>query len=452
MNKFNYKTIFSDNLETLRDLLKIKSIYDEKSVSKNAPYGKGVKDALLFMEKLAKKDGFIVKEYDNQAISISNIDNPKSRFDIASHLDVVAVDDKWSVDPFGAVVKDGKIYGRGTNDMKTAGFLTYIALKMLKEKYPETKNEIRLVFGSDEERTMNDMRYYRSKVSEPLFAFSPDGVFPMAIGEKGALMWSLTGKYKGEIEYLDGGIQCNIVAPSCKVILKDDKYLEDIQKYLKRHRIKGSARFIDGKCVLETTGLATHSSRAWNGVNATIKALDVIGNVTNDKLAINLCSLFKPCFGDGFDSNYGKKFETCLTVNLGRLHIENGKVDAQVDCRYPSNVNSKDITKLVKDKCIIKASLDYDDPPTLNDENDPYVKCLLDNYREISKDMAKPIVSGGVSYSKVFKHCVTYGINTLRDPRVAHTADEYVKINKCVKALKIYYNAIEKLAFLEEDK
>jgi len=308
------------------------------------------------------------------------------------------------------------------------------------------------LFGSDEERTMNDMRYYRSKVSEPLFAFSPDGVFPMAIGEKGALMWTLKGKYQGEIEYLDGGIQCNIVAPHCKIVLKDDKYLLALQKYLKKHRIKGSAKFYEGKCILETDGLAVHSSRAWNGSNAIIKALQAVADVCKDEFASNLCCLFKACYGDGFDANYGKKFETCLTVNLGKLHIENNKVDGQVDCRYPSGVDSKDITKLVKDKCLVKVILDYDDPPTLNDENDPYVKCLLDNYRKITKDMSAPVVSGGVSYSKVFKHCVTYGINTLHDPRIAHQIDEYVKISKCVKALKIYYNAIEKLAFLEEDK
>ena len=146
----DYKKIFEENLETLRDLLKINSIYDGNSVSLTTPYGKGAKDALLFMENLAKKDGFIVKEYDNQAISISYVEKDDKRIDIASHLDVVAVDDKWTVNPFGAVIKDGRIYGRGTSDMKTAGFLTYLCLKLLREKYPDTTNEICIVFGSDE--------------------------------------------------------------------------------------------------------------------------------------------------------------------------------------------------------------------------------------------------------------------------------------------------------------
>ncbi len=34
------------------------------------------------------------------------------------HIDVVPAGDGWTVDPFAAVVRDGKIFGRGTCDMK----------------------------------------------------------------------------------------------------------------------------------------------------------------------------------------------------------------------------------------------------------------------------------------------------------------------------------------------
>ncbi len=37
---------------------------------------------------------------------------------INGHFDVVPVGDGWTVDPFGGEVKDGRIYGRGTCDMK----------------------------------------------------------------------------------------------------------------------------------------------------------------------------------------------------------------------------------------------------------------------------------------------------------------------------------------------
>src|SRR6266404_4971209 len=34
------------------------------------------------------------------------------------HMDVVKVVGNWSVDPFGGVIKDGRLYGRGATDMK----------------------------------------------------------------------------------------------------------------------------------------------------------------------------------------------------------------------------------------------------------------------------------------------------------------------------------------------
>ena len=38
---------------------------------------------------------------------------------LMGHLDVVGVErDKWTVDPFGAVIKDGYLYGRGSIDDK----------------------------------------------------------------------------------------------------------------------------------------------------------------------------------------------------------------------------------------------------------------------------------------------------------------------------------------------
>lgn len=446
----DYKKIFEENLETLRDLLKINSIYDGNSVSLTTPYGKGAKDALLFMENLAKKDGFIVKEYDNQAISISYVEKNDKRIDIASHLDVVAVDDKWTVDPFGAVIKDGRIYGRGTSDMKTAGFLTYLCLKLLREKYPDTTNEIRIVFGSDEERTMADMHYYKSQVSEPLFTFSPDGTFPLVIGEKGALMWTLSGDYEGIIESFDGGIQCNIVPPVAKCVLKNNAYTNALKAYFETHSLSYEITEVDDKTHITVNGVAVHCSRNFDGVNAIDELLHALSEVTQDPLAENLYTILGENYGEGLDSKSGEQFDTCLTVNLGVLKIENGKVFAQVDARYPSTITSDILTKRFKDKCIINVSLDYDDPATLCSLDDPYIKTMYDTYEEIMHDDYKPYVSGGVSYSKVFKHCVTFGMNMPTKENLAHQVNEYVEIEDCIKALEIYYKTIEKLAFLGE--
>ena len=443
----NFKEYFYQNLDDLKELLSINSIYDEKSVSLDAPYGKGVKDALLFMQNLAEKEGFNTKNYNNEVISINYIDKSDMRFDVASHLDVVSVDNSWTINPFKPEIIDGKLYGRGTADMKTAAFLTYLALKLLRENYPETKNEIRIVLGSDEERTMNDMRHYVKEVTPPLFAFSPDGIFPMTIAEKGALMWTLSGDYDGIIESLEGGIQCNVVSPICKVTLINNDYTDKIAEYIKQNNIDGYVYDSDNKTTLIVNGIAVHCSRNFLGRNATVDCLKILKEICNDELANNLYNIFYGNYGEGLGVEKNDDYNF-LTVNLGVLKINNHKVSGQVDARYPSYLTSNELTKLFKEKCLLNVSLDYDDLPSGCDENDVYAKTLLTTYQELTHDYTKPIISGGVSYSKVFNHSVTFGPGKLTKNNVAHQKDEYIEIDDAIEALEIYYYTFEKLAFM----
>ena len=89
--------------------------------------------------------------------------------------------------------------------------------------------------------------------------------------------------------------------------------------------------------------------------------------------------------------------------------------------------------------------LPYDDPPTLTSLEDPYVCALMDAYREVRQDDAPAFISGGVSYSKVYGHCVSFGPLLPEDENLCHKDDESIKISTCITALEIYYNAIKKL-------
>ncbi|GHV68120.1 peptidase M20 [Spirochaetia bacterium] len=70
-----------------------------------------------------------------------------------AHYDVVPAEtEKWSVDPFGAEVKDGFVYGRGTLDMKaTLISLMEGAEKLCTMNFKPTR-DIWFAFGGDEER------------------------------------------------------------------------------------------------------------------------------------------------------------------------------------------------------------------------------------------------------------------------------------------------------------
>ena len=72
-------------------------------------------------------------------------------FCFAGHTDVVPVGDGWTVDPFGAPVIDGHLYGRGASDMKSAiaAFVAGVARFLRDQGQP--KGSISLLITGDEE-------------------------------------------------------------------------------------------------------------------------------------------------------------------------------------------------------------------------------------------------------------------------------------------------------------
>jgi succinyl-diaminopimelate desuccinylase len=75
-------------------------------------------------------------------------------FCFAGHTDVVPVGDRdgWSVDPFAAVVRDGKLYGRGASDMKGAiAAFTAAAARFFADHPDGANGSISLLITGDEE-------------------------------------------------------------------------------------------------------------------------------------------------------------------------------------------------------------------------------------------------------------------------------------------------------------
>jgi succinyl-diaminopimelate desuccinylase len=72
-------------------------------------------------------------------------------FHINSHYDVVPATDKWNTNPFKAIVKGNRIYGRGSEDMKGTIASVLFALKALQDCGIKPKINIQLSFTPDEE-------------------------------------------------------------------------------------------------------------------------------------------------------------------------------------------------------------------------------------------------------------------------------------------------------------
>src|SRR5215472_9834955 len=84
----------------------------------------------------------------------SVVPDPSRSLLLMGHLDVVGVQkEKWSVDPFGAVAKDGYLYGRGALDDKGMVIANLAVLVALKRSGAHLNRDLIFLAEGDEEQS-----------------------------------------------------------------------------------------------------------------------------------------------------------------------------------------------------------------------------------------------------------------------------------------------------------
>ncbi|MGB6670144.1 MAG: M20/M25/M40 family metallo-hydrolase [Candidatus Acidiferrum sp.] len=115
----------------LADLIKINTTNPPGNEEAAAKYIAGIltKEGITseFLELAPGRSALVAR------LRSSAVPDPARALLLVAHMDVVGVDkSKWTVDPFGAVIKDGYMYGRGSIDdkgMLAANLAAFIALK-----------------------------------------------------------------------------------------------------------------------------------------------------------------------------------------------------------------------------------------------------------------------------------------------------------------------------------
>ena len=88
----------------------------------------------------------------NLLVRIPGKDRSKKPLLLLNHFDVVPVDRKaWSMDPFGGIIKDGQIWGRGALDMKGIGIQHLVSLIALKQAGATPSRDVVMLSTADEE-------------------------------------------------------------------------------------------------------------------------------------------------------------------------------------------------------------------------------------------------------------------------------------------------------------
>ena len=131
--------------------------------------------------------------FGDQAVRIDNLfarrGSSGPHFAFAGHIDVVPVGDvmKWQHDPFGGVLDDGKLFGRGAADMK-GGVAAFVAALAQFLQHKPGQGSISLIITGDEEAdanfgTVKIIEWMRANQQIPDFCVVGEPTNPNQIGD-----------------------------------------------------------------------------------------------------------------------------------------------------------------------------------------------------------------------------------------------------------------------------
>lgn len=442
----------ADAVETLAAWIRIPS--EKLPPEPGAPFGKPAREALDRALADAERLGLKTRNFDGY-IGDAEMGEGEETMGILAHLDVVPAGDGWQIDPFGALIEDGKMYGRGASDDKGPAVAALFAMKaVLDAGYKPTKR-VRLILGCDEESGWADIRHYQEHAQMPDFGFSPDAAYPVINTEKGILHLRLTAKCDcASVRKIAAGERPNVI-PGLAVAEIACADFEALQA--KVAAIAEETGFDlslepmeEGFAKLISEGVPGHASMPQHGKNAAgrllvaLNRLGACGSVAKLAETIGDTCDGKGLGVDGFDAISG-----ALTLNLGILKCEDGLLSATIDIRHPVLMSGAMIARIINLRLadagfsleVLEAKAPLHVPADTK-----IVRSLLEVYHEATGKDAYAFAIGGGTYSRSMDNCVAFGCTFPGGEDLAHQAGEYINLDEFVLNIGIFARAIVALA------
>jgi len=443
--------------ELFKDLqawIQIPSVYEDDHDKKNYPMGKANRAALEYFLELGSAAGFQIKNIANLAGHIE-YQHGDEIVGVIGHSDVVPVGDGWYDDPFSGNIKDGFMYGRGTQDDKGPMIAAFYALKIIKDlNLPLTKT-IRLINGTDEESGEVSSDAYFASEQMPEIGFSPDADFPVIFGEKGIITYEISSKDAPESQLLSfhAGMRANVVPDlaTATIMSTDKKLISRYDKYLADNQYIGKiSATSDETYELKIEGTSAHGSTPDVGINAAYLLINFLKTLD---LHSNFINLFTACF---LDDTKGTKLQIDLvgemgplTSNIGIANYEKRNGTITMNIRYPHEWDIDRAEKTMKTALApykAKFTRIGHKLPLYVPTDDPLVQTLEAVYRRQTGSTEPLITIGGGTYARSMKKAVAFGMLFAETEDRMHQKNERVPLDDLIKATAIYAEALYELA------
>ena len=445
------ESMHDEMIDTLQKWIRVPSVKGE--AAPGAPFGREVRSMLDMALADCEQMGFKTQNFDGY---IAHADlgegSDEDALAILAHLDVVPEGDGWKYPPYGAVIENGRMYGRGTSDDKGPAVAALYAMKAVKDAGIPLRRKVRLILGCDEESGWEDIAHYNKVATMPRMGFSPDASYPIINIEKGICRLELHGVLSNEglqVIAFNNGERPNVIPGRASALVAGDATtVAQAEAAAKKLDIPAEVQLTDKGVSITVTGISGHAAYPETARNANgemlllLRELGVQGDLCllADKIGLD----YK---GEGLEISVSDGISGYLTCNLGIIRAGEGGVYATLDIRYPVMTNPDMIIKNVSASLpgMRVEAMEVKEPHHVPAGSE-LVQNLLDAYHEVTGYERKCLYTGGGTYARSLQEGVAFGASFPQDEDLAHQANEYADIEGLYKNIKIFALAIVKLA------
>jgi len=373
---------------------------------------------------------------------------------LLSHLDVVAANPReWSVDPFGGVVKDGFVWGRGAIDMKSMTAMEVMVMKLLKRDNIQPKGDIILAATADEEKGGEAgagwlVRNHPEKVQAKY-----------VINEGGGLAILVNGKNVHTIQTAEKGIvwlkimakgrpgHGSVPGAADNAILRMNRVVEKVENHRSRMSLVPTVQQFLNTIAKENKLVQKALSILLQNPAAGDQILDLLAQ--KDKVM-------------------AEELRAMLRMTIAPTMIRGGvkeniipsECEAVFDCRILPGQNPADAIKEIKD--LLKEAdvekLEFEIIQASEPSESPMDTVLYEQIVKVLKEFEPngsiaPILLTGGTDSRFFrkKGSVCYGFQPMRADmpygeilKTVHGIDERISTENLVFGTSVLYNVVER--------